>query len=266
MSENIEFKDVSFYRGERCIYDNVSFTIQRGKITSILGPSGAGKTTLLQLIAGLIKPKNGSISYRNYTLTHKTKEKELKNIRKQMGFLFQSGALFTHLNIYDNIAFPLRKNTYLDENLIKNIVLMKLEAVGLLNTAEMMPNELSGGMARRAALARSIAMDPKIMLYDEPFTGQDPASFNTLLKLIKTLNQSLNITSIIVSHDIEEALDISDNVIIVANKKILACDSVENIKNSNDIAIQSFLKGEYKENKQPNNETFSSIKNKLLEI
>ncbi|KEI34965.1 methionine ABC transporter ATP-binding protein [Francisella sp. W12-1067] len=160
-----------------------------------------------------------------------------------MGFLFQSGALFTHLSVYNNIAFPLRKNTDLDEKLIKDIVLLKLQAVGLAHTVEMMPSELSGGMARRIALARSIALDPSIMLYDEPFTGQDPASFNKLLELISTLNKTLKMTSIIVSHDIQESLSISDHIVIVANKKILASDSPENIKNSKNEDIKAFLAG-----------------------
>lgn len=169
-----------------------------------------------------------------------------------MGFLFQSGALFTHLSVYDNIAFPLRKNTNLNESLIRNIVLLKLQAVRLAHTIDMMPSELSGGMARRVALARSIAMDPDIMMYDEPFTGQDPASFNKLLELISTLNESLGMTSLIVSHDIQESLNISDHIIIVGNKKVIASDTPENIKNSKDKQIQDFLAGRPLENNSKN--------------
>ncbi len=164
---NIEFRNVSFYRDERCIYDDISFLIPSNKITTILGPSGAGKTTILQLIAGLIKPDSGDIYIDNSIISKSTREKQLAKLRKKMGFLFQSGALFTHLSVYDNIAFPLRKNTNLSEELIHNIVLLKLQAVRLAHTVDMMPSELSGGMARRVALARSIAMDPDIMMYDE---------------------------------------------------------------------------------------------------
>ena len=240
---DIKFENISFYRDIRCIYDDISFTIPNGKITTILGPSGAGKTTILQLISGLIKPSSGSINFDIASIDRKTKEKNLEELRHSMGFLFQSGALFTHLNVYENIAFPLRKNTKLNENLIKTIVLMKLQSVDLAHTINMMPNELSGGMARRVALARSIALDPSIMMYDEPFTGQDPASFNKLLELIITLNSSLNMTSIIVSHDIEESLKISDHIIIVADTKILASDTPENIRKSKKQSIQNFLKG-----------------------
>ena len=240
---DITFEHISFYRDTRCIYDDISFTIPHGKITTILGPSGAGKTTILQLISGLIKPYSGSMNFDIACIDKKTKERDLEELRRNMGFLFQSGALFTHLNVYENIAFPLRKNTKLNENLIKTIVLMKLQAVGLAHTIEMMPSELSGGMARRVALARSIALDPNIIMYDEPFTGQDPTSFNKLLELIIILNSSLNMTSIIVSHDIEESLNISDHIIIVANTKILASDTPENIRNSKNQSVQNFLKG-----------------------
>ena len=240
---DITFEHISFYRDTRCIYDDISFTIPHGKITTILGPSGAGKTTILQLISGLIKPYSGSINFDIACIDKKTKERDLEELRRNMGFLFQSGALLTHLNVYENIAFPLRKNTKLNENLIKTIVLMKLQAVGLAHTIEMMPSELSGGMARRVALARSIALDPNIIMYDEPFTGQDPTSFNKLLELIIILNSSLNMTSIIVSHDIEESLNISDHIIIVANTKILASDTPENIRNSKNQSVQNFLKG-----------------------
>jgi len=240
---DIKFEHISFYRGTHCIYDDITLTIPNGKITTILGPSGAGKTTILQLISGLIKPYSGSINFDITSIDRKTKEKDLEELRRNMGFLFQSGALFTHLNVYENIAFPLRKNTKLNESLIKTIVLMKLQAVGLAHTIEMMPSELSGGMARRVALARSIVLDPSIMMYDEPFTGQDPTSFNKLLELILTLNSSLNMTSIIVSHDIEESLNISDHIIIVADTKILVSDTPENIRKSKNLSVQNFLKG-----------------------
>lgn len=152
---NISFNNISFYRDDRCIYDDITFTIPSNKITTILGPSGAGKTTILQLIAGLIKPDIGTININTAVIKRNCKEKNLEKLRRKMGFLFQSGALFTHLNVYENIAFPLRKNTKIDEKLIRSIVLLKLQAVGLAHTIDMMPSELSGGMARRVALARS---------------------------------------------------------------------------------------------------------------
>ena len=267
MNGDILFENVSFYRGSRCIYDNVSFTIPAGKITSILGPSGSGKTTVLQLISGLIRPSSGSICIDNISLNRRTKEKELENLRRKMGFLFQSGALFTHLNVFENVAFPLLKNTNLSQEIIRNVVLLKLQAVGLAYTVNMMPSELSGGMARRVALARSIALDPNIMMYDEPFTGQDPASFNKLLELISTLNNSLNMTSIIVSHDIEESLNLSDHIIIVGNKKILASDSPSNIKNSSDPNIQAFISGKAIDSSESdkNNEEKSFFTKQILE-
>ncbi|MEY8766572.1 MULTISPECIES: ABC transporter ATP-binding protein [Francisella] len=261
---NIEFRNVSFYRDERCIYDDISFLIPSNKITTILGPSGAGKTTILQLIAGLIKPDSGNIYIDNSIISKSTREKQLAKLRKKMGFLFQSGALFTHLSVYDNIAFPLRKNTNLSEELIHNIVLLKLQAVRLAHTVDMMPSELSGGMARRVALARSIAMDPDIMMYDEPFTGQDPASFNKLLELISTLNESLGMTSLIVSHDIQESLSISDHIIIVGNKKVIASDTPENIKNSKDKQIQDFLAGRPLENRDKKSVDKNFFYNEIL--
>ena len=263
---DIKFNNVSFYRGSRCIYDDISLTIPNGKITTILGPSGAGKTTILQLVSGLIKPDNGTIDVERHTISNKTTEHQFAVIRKKMGFLFQSGALFTHMNVYDNIAFPLRKNTNLSESLIKNIVLMKLQAVGLSYTVNMMPNELSGGMARRVALSRAIALDPSIIMYDEPFTGQDPVSFNKLLELIKTINESLKVTSIIVSHDIEESMSISDHIIIVADKKVLASDTPDNIRNSNNSDVQSFLKGKSMSNTHHNNENSIFFNKEILRV
>jgi len=243
VSNDIKIRNLSFCRDKKCIYDDVNCDIPANKITAILGRSGEGKTTLLELISGLLKPKSGRISILDEEIDAYSKENYLSRIRSKMGFLFQSGALFTQMNVFDNIAFPLRQNTNLDESIIRNIVLMKLEAVGLVRCYNMMPSELSGGMSRRIALARSIALDPSIMLYDEPFTGQDPISFNALLKLIRTLNKSLNMTSLIVSHDIEESLSIADHVIIINNKKVALSDSVDNIKNIQNDFIQSFLSG-----------------------
>ncbi|MDC0534544.1 ATP-binding cassette domain-containing protein [Francisellaceae bacterium] len=238
----IDIKNLSFHRGVKCIYDNVDIAIPKNKITAVLGPSGTGKTTLLHLIGKLIKPTSGSITVLGNDVL-KLGRKDLMNLRKRMGVLFQSGALFTHLSIYDNVAFPIRENTNLPESIIENIVLMKLEAVGLRGTAQMMPSELSGGMLRRAALARAIALDPEIMMYDEPFTGQDPISLGVVLKLIKSLNDSLSMTSIIISHDIHDVMSIADFVVVISNKKIVAADTPENIKNSDSKFLQQFLNG-----------------------
>ena len=238
----IEIENLSFYRGTNCIYDNIDVQIPKNKITAVLGPSGTGKTTLLHLIGKLIKPDQGSINVLGQNIA-KINRKGLMALRKRMGVLFQSGALFTHLSIFDNVAFTIRENTNLPEPIIENIVLMKLEAVGLRGTAEMFPSELSGGMLRRAALARAIALDPEIMMYDEPFTGQDPISLGVVLKLIKSLNDSLSMTSIIISHDIHDVLSISDHVIVIANKKIIASDTPKNIQNSNSEFLKQFLNG-----------------------
>ena len=240
---DIIFKNVCFYRETKCILEDVSLNIPNGKITTIIGSSGSGKTTLLKLISGLIKPDSGEIKVSDYSINKNSKEKHLEKMRKTMGFLFQSDALFTHLNVYDNIAFPLRMNTNLDEKIIRNIVLLKLQSVKLLHTSKMMPSQMSGGMSRRIALARATVMDPKIMLYDEPFTGQDPHSLKKLIKLICTLNNTLGITSIIVSHNIEESMCISDHIIMLNEKKIIASDSPKNLENTNNKIIKDFLQG-----------------------
>jgi len=238
----VEIHNLSFSRGNKCIFNDISLAIPKNKITAILGPSGTGKTTLLHLIGRLMKPEKGKITVLNQNILA-LKRKELMKLRKNMGVLFQSGALFTHINIFDNVAFPIRENTNLPESIIENIVLMKLEAVGLRGTAKMFPSELSGGMLRRAALARAISLDPEIIMYDEPFTGQDPISLGVVLKLIKSLNESLSMTSIIISHDIHDVLSIADYVILLANKKIIATGSPDNIKNSKSKFVQQFLNG-----------------------
>lgn len=238
----ITFKNVDFYRGSRAIFKQINLTIPKGKVTVILGPSGCGKTTILHLIGGLITPNAGSIDVFEHNI-HQIKRAKLMALRKRMGVLFQSGALFTQMSVYDNVAFPLRQNTNLSEALIKNIVLMKLEAVGLRGAYQLMPSELSGGMARRVALARAIALDPELMLYDEPFTGQDPISFSVILKLVKTLNQALNMTSVVVSHDIDEALSIADYVIVTANQTIMDSGTPKAIRESNSDFVRQFLNG-----------------------
>ncbi|MDQ6578562.1 MAG: ATP-binding cassette domain-containing protein, partial [Haemophilus parainfluenzae] len=210
MNKNlIEVKNLTFKRGERVIYDNLNLKVQQGKITAIMGPSGIGKTTLLKLIGGQLHPEQGEILFDGQDIC-RLSNRELYEVRKRMGMLFQSGALFTDISTFDNVAFPIREHTRLPESLIRQIVLMKLEAVGLRGAADLMPSELSGGMARRAALARAIALDPDLIMFDEPFTGQDPISMGVIVSLIKRLNEALNLTSIVVSHDVNEILSIAD--------------------------------------------------------
>ncbi|OOH88926.1 ABC transporter ATP-binding protein [Pasteurellaceae bacterium 15-036681] len=238
----VEVKNLIFKRGERVIYDNLNLQVQKGKITAIMGPSGIGKTTLLRLIGGQIVPESGEILFDGQDICQAS-NKELYELRKRMGMLFQSGALFTDLSTFDNVAFPIREHTRLPEPLIRKLVLMKLEAVGLRGAADLMPSELSGGMARRAALARAIALDPDFIMYDEPFTGQDPISMGVIVDLIKRLNQTLNLTSIVVSHDVNEILSIADYAYIVADKRIIAEGTPENLLSSTDPQVVQFLSG-----------------------
>jgi len=216
----VSVRDLTFSRGNNKIFDDISLDFERGKITAIMGPSGTGKTTLLKLIGGQLYPEKGTVTVDGQNV-HQLRRKELYELRKRMGMLFQSGALLTDMNVYDNVAFPLREHTHLTESMIRSLVLMKLQAVGLRGAHQLMPNELSGGMARRVALARAIALDPMMILYDEPFTGQDPISMGVLVLLIKALNETLGLTSIIVSHDVEETAKIADYIYVIANGKVV---------------------------------------------
>lgn len=216
----VTVRDLSFQRGARPIFDRVNLDIPRGQITAIMGPSGTGKTTLLQLISGQLRPDAGRIEVDGVCI-HQLPRQELYQLRKRMGMLFQSGALFTDLSVFENVAFPLREHTRLPETLIRTLVLMKLEAVGLRGARELMPAQLSGGMARRVALARAIALDPQMILYDEPFAGQDPISMAVLVKLIRTLNDALGLTSIIVSHDVKETAAIADYLYLISAGRVV---------------------------------------------
>ncbi|MCF6247434.1 MAG: ABC transporter ATP-binding protein [Desulfobacula sp.] len=215
---------------------------EKGKVTVILGGSGSGKSTLLRQLTGLEKPDSGAVYFEGRDLT-KLSRKELYGLRKKMGMLFQGSALFNYLNIYENIAFPLREHTQIADNVIKTIVTMKLEMVGLRGTEALMPAQLSGGMMKRVGLARAIVMDPKIIFYDEPTSGLDPISTGVIDKLIKDLNQKLNITSVVVSHDIESCFRIADNVIILFYGDIIAEGTAQEIRDSEDPRVIQFING-----------------------
>ncbi|KGY08408.1 phospholipid ABC transporter ATP-binding protein MlaF [Vibrio sinaloensis] len=234
---------ITFTRGNRKIFDDVSLRVPKGKVTAIMGPSGIGKTTLLRLIGGQISPESGEILFDGYNIPSLSR-KQLYSARKKMSMLFQSGALFTDLTVFDNVAFPLREHTQLSEELIRTLVLLKLEAVGLRGAAQLMPSELSGGMARRAALARAIALDPDLIMFDEPFVGQDPITMGVLVELIRNLNQALGVTSIVVSHDVPEVMSIADWVYILANGKVIAKGTPQELRDNPDPQVQQFLQGD----------------------
>lgn len=238
----VEIKGMSFHRGAKIIYDGINLVVPKGKIVAIMGPSGIGKTTLLRLIGGQLKPKQGEILFEGENIPTLSR-KRLYQVREQMGMLFQSGALFTDLSVFENVAFPLWEHYDLPEAVLRDVVLMKLEAVGLRGTASMMPARLSGGMARRVALARAIALDPKLVLFDEPFAGQDPVSMGVLVKLISELNDSLGLTCIIVSHDVKEVLSIADYAYIIAEQKIIAGGTPLALTHNKDERVRQFLEG-----------------------
>lgn len=237
----IKILNMSFKREYKTIFKNISLNIKKEKITAIMGPSGCGKTTLLKLIGRQLKVLNGKILINNQNIL-KLKRNELYKIRKNIGMLFQTGALFSDISVYENIAFPIREHTNLPEEIIKDLVFIKLQSVGLKGIHNLMPSELSIGMAKRVALARAIALDPEIIMYDEPFSGQDPISMRILLKLIKILNKSLKITTIIVSHDVHETMSIADYIYLIADGKIIANGTVKELKNNKNNFVKTFLK------------------------
>lgn len=244
LSDNlVELNDMSFSWPTKVVYDQVNIHIPRGKITAIMGPSGTGKTTLLKLIGGQLKPDSGDIIFDGKSILNISTD-ELYEARKKMGMLFQSGALFTNMSVFDNVAFPIREHTQLSEDIIFPLVLMKLEAVGLRGARDFMPSELSGGMARRAALARAIAMDPLMVMYDEPFAGQDPISMAVVVKLIRLFNDALNLTSIIVSHDVAEVSSIADYIYILSEGKIIGEGTPTQIKQATSPMVRQFMNGE----------------------
>jgi phospholipid/cholesterol/gamma-HCH transport system ATP-binding protein len=236
----VECQHLSFGYGTRRILDDVSFTVPRGKVTALMGASGGGKTTVLRLIGGQVRAQSGHMLFEGQDVAH-LDPAGLYAARRRMGMLFQFGALFTDLSVFDNVAFPLREHTQLPDDLIRDIVLMKLNAVGLRGARDLMPSEVSGGMARRVALARAIALDPELVMYDEPFAGLDPISLGTAAQLIRRLNDSLGITSIVVSHDLEETFAIADQVIVLANGKVAAQGTPQEVRGSVDPLVDQFV-------------------------
>lgn len=238
----VEIHNMSFSRGERQIFDNISLNVPRGKVTAIMGPSGIGKTTLLRLIGGQLRPDSGEICFDGENIATMSRSR-LFTVRKRMSMLFQSGALFTDLTVFENVAYPLREHLRLPEALLHTTVMMKLEAVGLRGAAALMPSELSGGMARRAALARAIALEPDLIMFDEPFVGQDPITMGVLVKLISELNSALGVTCVVVSHDVPEVLSIADFAYIAAGKHIIAQGTPEQLQENQDERVRQFLDG-----------------------
>lgn len=245
MSETmlVELEGVHFSRGEKEVFRGVDLQIPQGKITAIMGPSGTGKTTLLKLIGGQLCPDSGSVRIDGQDV-HRLPRKALFRLRRRMGMLFQSGALFSDLNVFENVAFPLRVHTDLPEAMIRDVVLMKLEAVGLRGARDLMPSELSGGMLRRVALARAVALDPELILYDEPFVGQDPISMGVLVQLIRKVNQALGLTAVVVSHDIKETLSIADYVYVISDGQVMAHGTPASLDVDQDPRVSQFIHGE----------------------
>lgn len=238
----IDIRGLTFTRGERTIFRDLTIQIPRGKVTAIMGPSGTGKTTLLKLIGGQLLPETGRIELDGLNIPTLPRD-ELFEVRARMGMLFQSGALFTDMSVFENVAFPLRVHTDLPEDMIRDVVLMKLQAVGLRGAQALMPSELSGGMGRRVALARAIVLDPHIVMYDEPFTGQDPIAMGVLVNLIQRLNQALGHTSIIVSHDIQETLGIADYIYLVSDGVVIANGTPAELRENCTDQVRQFMQG-----------------------
>lgn len=238
----VDVRDVHYSIGGRAIFSGLSLQIPRGRITAIMGPSGTGKTTLLRLITGQIRPDRGQVLFDGIDVCSLSRS-ELYALRRRMGMLFQNGALLTDEDVFENVAFPLREHTDLPEALIRNIVLTKLQSVGLRGAARLMPAELSGGMARRVALARAMATDPEVLIYDEPFTGLDPISMGMIVRLVRQMNYALGITSIVVSHDVEELAILADASYIIAGGKVAASGSFVELKDHDSEIVHQFVNG-----------------------
>ena len=239
----VELRNVTFGYSDRVILDDISLSVPRGKVTALMGASGGGKTTVLRLIGGQNRAQQGQVLFDGQDVTVMDPQ-QLYEARRRMGMLFQFGALFADLSVFENVAFPLREHTDLTEALVRSTVLMKLNAVGLRGARDLMPSEVSGGMARRVALARAIVLDPELVMYDEPFAGLDPISLGTAAQLIRRLNDAMGLTSIVVSHDLEETFQIADQVVILANGRIAAQGTPDEVKRSSDPLVQQFVQAQ----------------------
>lgn len=238
----VSVRDLTFRRGDRLIFDRINLDFPRGSVTAIMGPSGTGKTTLLRLIGGQLQPDEGRVFVDGQDV-HRLNQKALYDLRKNIGMLFQNGALLTDLNVFENVAFPLREHTKLPDSIIRKLVLMKLHSVGLRGARDLTPAKLSGGMARRVALARAIALDPMMIMYDEPFTGQDPISKGVLVKLIRELNDALGMTSIVVSHDVQETAAIADKIYVLSRGKVIGEGDSESLNRTSSERVRQFMTG-----------------------
>lgn len=243
-SNHVEVRDVTFHRGNRKIYDGLNVSFPRGKITAIMGPSGTGKTTLLRMIGGQLRADSGEVLVDGEDVGRMSRSDLFELRKNKMGMLFQTSGLFTDLNVFDNVAFPVRTHTDLPDDMIRDLVLMKLEAVGLRGARDLFPAELSGGMVRRVALARSIAMDPELIMYDEPFTGLDPISMGMILRLIRGLNEALGLTSLLVSHDVDESCEIADYLCIVSGGKVIGFGTPQELREGDNAEVRQFLNGD----------------------
>ena len=238
----IEIRDLDYSRGHRQIFKGLNISIERGKVTAIMGPSGTGKTTLLRLITRQLIPDAGTIKVDGVDIAT-LNQADLYKLRRRFGMLFQNGALLTDLSVFENVAFPLREHTRLTNRLIRHVVLTKLHAVGLRGAADMMPQQLSGGMARRVALARAMVMDPDILIYDEPFVGLDPISMGVIVRLVRKMNDALGITSIIVSHDVQEISTVADCSYLISRGRVAASGSPDELNKASSELVRQFMHG-----------------------
>jgi phospholipid/cholesterol/gamma-HCH transport system ATP-binding protein len=238
----VEIRSLGYAVGSHPVFDQLDMQFRRGRVSAVMGPSGTGKTTLLRLITGQVRADSGSIHVAGEDMRNLTRD-DLYTLRRRMGMLFQNGALLTDLTVFENVAFPLREHTDLPERLIRQLVLTKLQAVGLRGAAELMPSELSGGMSRRVALARAIVMDPEILIYDEPFVGLDPISMGVILRLIRRLNDTLGLTSIVVSHDVQEISTVADDVFLLSGGKVVASGSPTEMRANASEVVRQFVGG-----------------------
>ena len=243
MPNLVDIQDLHFGYGDRLILSGLSMQFPRGKVIAIMGGSGSGKTTVLRLIGGQLRAQSGSVTVEGQEVSALSLD-GLYQMRRRMGMLFQHGALFTDLSVFDNVAFPLRENTALPEMMIRDLVLLKLHAVGLSNAASLKPAEISGGMARRVALARAVALDPQLIMYDEPFAGLDPISMGVIANLIRKLNDALGSTSILVSHDVHESFLIADYVYFLSQGRIVAHGTPAQMTASDDPYVKQFVHAE----------------------